>query len=288
MAYQFIEAKGSGGVLVITLNDPLTRNAIGEEMAREVRAELERLETDPDLRALVITGRDPAFCSGANVKRMGSAVPDPDTAPAIPADVSPWDYLERRWSETADKDGRVQHEIEAVRQVPLALYNLQKPSIAAVNGHAMGLGMGIALSCDIRIASEEARFSETFIRRGLIPADGSCWQLPRMIGLGNTLLLQYTGDVVDAHEALRLGLVNKVVLHRDLAEIALDLAQRLAQGPTYTMGLIKRLVQGSLDTDFEQSLRLAGPAQAIARRTEDHREGVQAFVEKRKPVFKGR
>ena len=260
MAYEFIEVGESGGALIITLSDPPTRNAIGDEMAREVRAELKRLEADPDLRALVITGRDPSFCSGANVKRMGSAVPDPDTAPAIPTDVSPWDCLDRRWSEAADGDGRVRHEIEAVRQVPLALYNLQKPSIAVVNGHAMGLGVGIALSCDIRIASNKARFSETFIRRGLIPADGSCWQLPRMIGLGNTFLLQYTGDVVGAQEALRLGLVNKVVPHGDLTEVALDLGQRLAQGPTYTMGLIKRLVQASLDTDFEQGLRLAGPA----------------------------
>ena len=288
MGHEYIEVEASGGVLIITLNDPPTRNAMGEEMAREVRTELDRLEADPDLRALVITGTDPSFCSGANVKRMGSAVPDPDTAPAIPADVSPWDYLDRRWSEAADRDDRAYDEIEDVRMVPLALYNLQKPSIAAVNGHAMGLGMGIALSFDIRIASEEARFSETFIRRGLIPADGSCWQLPRMIGLGNTLLLQYTGDIVDAREALRLGLVNKVVPHRDLREIALGLAQRLAQGPTYTMALIKRLVQASLDVDFDQSMRLAGPAQAVARRTEDHREGVQAFVEKRKPAFKGR
>ena len=271
----------AGGVLAITMDDPPTRNAIGDEMAEEITRQLVRLESDPDLRALVLTGRDPAFCSGANVRRMDERSRKPSEEPSVPSELSPWDLLDQRW-----KDGAGQ--VEGVRAVALRLHNLEKPSIAAVNGPAMGLGMGIALSCDIRFASDQARFSETFIRRGLIPADGSCWQLPRMIGLGNTLMLQYTGDVVDAQEALRLGLASKVTPHDDLMETTMELAQRLASGPTYAMALIKRLVQKSLDTDLEQSLRLAGPAQDIARRTEDHREGVRAFLEKRKPEFKGR
>jgi enoyl-CoA hydratase/carnithine racemase len=172
--------------------------------------------------------------------------------------------------------------------VPIRLHQLEKPSIAAVNGYAMGLGMGIALSCDIRIASENARFSETFIRRGLIPADGSCWQLPRMIGLGNTLLLQYTGDVLDAQEALRLGIVSKVAPHEELLEKTMGLATGLARGPTYGIALVKRLVHRSLHSEFGESMELAGVAQEIARRTDDHREGVRAFVEKRSPEFKGR
>jgi enoyl-CoA hydratase/carnithine racemase len=148
--------------------------------------------------------------------------------------------------------------------------------------------MGIALSCDIRITSESATFSETFIQRGLIPADGSCWQLPRMIGLGNTLLLQYTGDRIDAREALRLGIASKVVPHELLIQETMELATRLAHGSTYGMALVKRLVHRSLHTDFEASMRLAGVAQEIARRTDDHREGVRAFVEKRRPEFTGR
>ena len=182
----------------------------------------------------------------------------------------------------------MEEDDQAIRFVPLRLDSLTKPSIAAINGYAMGLGLGIALSCDIRIASEEARLSETFIRRGLIPADGSCWQLPRMIGLGNTMLLQYTGDVVDAQEAFRLGMVNKITSHEELIETTMELAQRLAHGPTYTMGLIKRLVQRSLDVDFTEHMRLARPAQDIARATKDHREGVRAFLEKRTPEYKGR
>ena len=288
MAYQYIAAEEVGGVLLITMDDPTTRNAIGDEMMGEINQELDRLESDTSLRALVITGRDPSFCSGANVKRMDDANRERSSEPAIDSELSPWELLDQAWSQNSDGTGQMEAAIEGVRFLPVRIHNLMKPSLAAVNGYAMGLGMGIALSCDIRIASENARLSETFIRRGLIPADGSCWQLPRMIGVGNTMLLQYTGDACDAEEALRLGMVNKVTPHEELMETTMDLAQRIAEGPTYSMALIKRLVHKSLQTDFEESLRLAGPAQEIARRTEDHREGVKAFVEKRKPAFKGR
>ena len=288
MAYQYIQAEQVGGVLLITMDDPTTRNAIGDEMMGEINQELDRLESDTNLRTLVITGRDPSFCSGANVKRMDDANRERSEEPPIDSELSPWELLDKAWGEHSDGTGRMEATIEGPRFLPVKMHNLQKPSIAAVNGYAMGLGMGIALSCDIRIASENARLSETFIRRGLIPADGSCWQLPRMIGVGNTMLLQYTGDACDAEEALRLGMVNKVTPHDELMETTMDLAQRIAEGPTYSMALIKRLVHRSLQTDFEESLRLAGPAQEIARRTEDHREGVKAFVEKRKPAYKGR
>ncbi len=284
MAHQFIEVEEIGNVMVITMDDASTRNAIGDEMAAEIDREVNRLERSPELRALVITGRDPSFCSGANVKRMDHSNRARQDDPPLPPDISPWELLEREWGDLPPSSD----EPDGVRFIPLRLHQLQKPTIAAVNGHAMGLGMGIALSCDIRIASEHARMSETFIRRGLIPADGSCWQLPRMIGLGNTMLLQYTGDALDAQEARRLGIVNKVTPHGELMETTLELAQRIADGPTYSMALIKRLVQRSLHVDFAESLRLARPAQAIARRTEDHKEGVRAFIEKRRPAFKGR
>ena len=287
MPYQFIDARESDGVLIVTMDDPPTRNAIGDEMAGEINQELDRLEASPDLRTVVITGRDPSFCSGANVKRMDDANRSRTAESPLPGDRSPWEVLAAAWEELG-APGPAAAAVDGVRFVPLRLHQLQKPSIAAVNGYAMGLGMGIALSCDIRIASENARMSETFIRRGLIPADGSCWQLPRMIGLGNTMLLQYTGDVLGADECLKLGIVNRVVEHAELMERTLDLARRIAAGPTYSMALIKRLVQRSLHVDFAESLRLAGPAQDIARRTEDHKEGVRAFVEKRQPRYQGR
>lgn len=283
MPYDYIDTQEVGGALVITMDDAPTRNAIGDEMAAEINAEIERLEASPDLRALVLTGRDPSFCSGANVKRMNAANETRQAAP-VPAYLTPWEYLDQQWQAAASGAS----DMDGVRFLPLALHNMQKPTIAAVNGYAMGLGMGIALSCDIRIASDKARFSETFIRRGLIPADGSCWQLPRMIGLSATFILQYTGDAVDAQEAYRLGMVSKVAPHAELMDTTLELATRIAQGPTYSMAMIKRLVHKSLHTDLAESLRLAGPAQNIARRTADHQEGVRAFVEKRQPRYVGR
>ena len=286
MSYEFIDTQEMDGVLVITMDDPPTRNAIGDEMAGEINQELDRLEASDHLRTVVLTGRDPSFCSGANVKRMDDANRARTAEAALPADRKAWDVLNDAWDELGEPNP--DEEIDGVRFVPLRLHELQKPSIAAVNGYAMGLGMGIALSCDIRIASDNARMSETFIRRGLIPADGSCWQLPRMIGLGNTMLLQYTGAVLEADECQRLGIVNRVVEHGELMEQTLDIARQIASGPTYSMALIKKLVQRSLYVDFAESLRLAGPAQSLARRTQDHKEGVRAFVEKRQPKYVGR
>ena len=288
MPYRFIDAQDTGGVLLIAMDDPPTRNAIGDEMAGEINQELDRLERSSELRAVVLTGRDPSFCSGANVKRMDDANRERGESSPLPADRTAWDALDEAWAALGEPSPDAAADIDGVRFVPLRLHELQKPSIAAVNGYAMGLGMGIALSCDIRIASENARMSETFIRRGLIPADGSCWQLPRMIGLGETMLLQYTGAVLDAQECLRLGIVNRVVEHAELMERTLDLARQIANGPTYSMALIKKLVQRSLQVGFAESLRLAGPAQTLARRTEDHKEGVRAFVEKRTPRYVGR
>jgi len=284
MAHDFIHVDEQDGVLTLTMDDARTRNALGPDMSNEINEELDRLESDPNLRVLVLTGKDPAFCSGANVRRFNQAIEEREAAaqqaPAEPPLPSAWERMEARWMS--------QGQTDRSRFLPLRLHNIQKPTVAAVNGYAMGIGMGIAISCDIRVASTEAGFSEAFIRNGLIPADGSCWQLPRMIGLGNTLLLQYTGEIVPADEAYRMGMVNKVVPHEDLMDATMEIAQRLAHGPTYSMSLIKWLVHKSLYTDLEESLRIAGAAQSIARETEDHKEGVRAFLEKRQPEFKGR
>ena len=287
MTLSFIKSETIDNVLLITMHHPETRNAIGLDMLREIEQELDKFEMNPKLRTLVLTGSDPSFCSGANVRNMGE---DNQKAndDSLPDNRSPWDGLNEAWDNQKLENKRPRDFIEGVRYLPLRLHNLQKPSIAAINGSAIGLGMGIALSCDIRIASNKAIFSEMFVRRGLIPADGSCWQLPRMIGLGTTLLLQYTGDILDAVKAEQLGIVNQIVSHDSLMADTLKLASRIGQGATYSMSLIKRLVHKSLQVEFEESLKLAGPAQELARRSNDHKEGVNAFIEKRQPKFLGR
>ena len=283
MSYDFIQTENRDGVLVLTMHDPPTRNALGPEMSAEIRAELDRFEDDPACRVLLITGTAPSFCSGANVRGFRRRIEEQETAAAEPQPL-PWGRMEAR---LANRDDRVEYAGGAPL-VPLRIHNLQKPSIAAVNGHAMGVGMGVALACDIRYAAENAVFSEAFSRMGLIPGDGSCWQLPRLIGMSNTLLLQYTGDRIDGVEAHRLGIVSKVTPEDSLMESAMELASRLAQGPTQSLALIKYLVHRSQDLSFAESLDLAHVAQSQARRTEDHKEAVQAFLEKRPPVFQGR
>jgi len=280
-----VRTEARNGVFLVTLSDPRTRNALGPEMAHHLSQALDAFKRDPQLRVLVLTGEDPAFCSGANVRALQQGLEEKGPGTPPPAPLDPWELLERRHSLKA---GRRDTTVEGLRYLPMAIWDLPKPTIAAVNGFAYGVGAGLALSCDIRIASERAEFAEAFVRVGLVPADGSCWQLPRLIGLSNTLLMQYTGDPVKAEEALRWGLVSKVVPHHRLLEEAMALAERLARGPTFAMGLIKYLVHQALTTDFRTHMEWAGVAQEVARETEDHREGVRAFLEKRSPAFKGR
>ena len=226
MAYEFIKTENRDGVLVLTMHDPPTRNALGPEMAAEVRAELDRFEDDPECRVLLVTGTDPSFCSGANVRNFNRQIQEDEDAGAEPEPL-PWGKMESRF---AIRDNRVEIAGGAPL-VPLRIHKLQKPSIAAVNGHAMGVGMGVALACDIRIAAEGAIFSEAFSRMGLIPGDGSCWQLPRLIGMSNTLLLQYTGDRIDGNEAFRLGIASQVVAQRPSDGVGHGSGHPLGQGP---------------------------------------------------------
>ena len=286
MIEQYLQVERNQGVLKLILNDPTTRNAMGPEMAQALRVELDRFDQDPEDKVLLLTGQDPSFCSGANVRGFGQRIQDLEegsTDNEEPAEM-PWGKMEAQY---AHRQPKVEFGGQA-SLVPLRINKLQKPSIAAVNGHAMGVGMGVALACDIRFASEKAIFSEAFSRMGLIPGDGSSWQLPRLIGMSNTLLLQYTGDRIDGNEAYRMGVVSKVFPAEGLMEPAMELATRLANMPTQSMALIKYLVHKSLDMSFEDSLALAHVAQEQVRRTDDHKEAVQAFIEKRQPKFTGR
>ena len=283
MSNEFLIVERQEGVLTLTLHDPPTRNALGPEMVEALNEELDKFDNNPEDRVLLLTGTEPSFCSGANVRRFNRSIEETptDQAPYPTFEGSAWDSLEAEIPKHRDVDPT------SGALMPLRLHRLQKPSIAAVNGYAIGVGMGLALACDVRIASEKAVFSEAFVRMGLVPGDGSCWQLPRLIGLSHTFLLQYTGDRLDGAEAHRIGLVSRVYPHDELMKSAKELALRMAQGATYAMSLTKYMVQKSLDMGLEESLDMAHAAQELARHTSDHREAVRAFLEKRKPRFTG-
>jgi len=281
MPHEFIQVENRDGVLIMTMHDPPTRNALGADMAREIVDTLDEFEQDPEQRVLLLTGTEPSFCSGANVRGFSQRIQEREAQGGEP-EALPWGKMEARFAQRQEVS-RYQ-----APQVVLRIHELQKPSVAAVNGHAMGVGCGLALACDIRIAAEKAQFSEAFVQRGLIPGDGSCWQLPRLIGYSNTLMLQYTGDRIDGNEAFRMGLASKVYPDGEMMEGALELATRLAQGPTQSYSLIKYLVHQSMELSLKESIDLAHVAQEHARTTEDHKEAVQAFLEKRRPAFKGR
>ena len=272
------------GVLVLTIDDQATRNALDDVLMSEIVSELKRFSADRDLKVLLITGAGRAFSSGANVRGFARSIEQRESAGQDTGDGerSPWDQLDPFYTLKQDTNSPMGPEIVRL------LYNLQKPSVAAVNGPAYGLGCGIALFCDIRIAGESASFSEAFIRNGLVTGDGSAWLLPRLIGMANTLWMQYTGDPVRAQDAYRIGLVNEVASDEDLMKRSHEVAAKLAKGPVFAMGLIKQMVQQGYDQDFHDALVFGAHAQAIARNTFDHKEGVRAFIEKRPPNFQGR
>jgi enoyl-CoA hydratase/carnithine racemase len=165
---------------------------------------------------------------------------------------------------------------------------LDKPYIGAINGPAVGAGMDMASMCDIRIAADTARFSMAYVRMALIPGDGGCYFLPRIVGLAKALELIWTGEIVDAQEALRIGYVSEVVPADQLMDRVRQFALKLAKGPAVAMQLAKRLVYRSLETNMSHALELAESAMLVCQTTEDAREGPQAWVEKREPQFKGR
>ena len=281
MSKNHLDIKRHKGVLILTLSDPKTRNALGPELVQALNTELDRFESNNQDRVLVLTGQDPSFCSGANVRRFDQELPNtPRKQPNKPQSI--WERIE------SAKIHKNQIDPSSGALLPLRIHRLKKPSIAVINGYAIGVGMGLALACDIRIASKKAIFSEAFVKMGLIPGDGSCWQLPKMISLSDTYLLQYTGDKIDGPEALRIGLISKLHSHETVLEEALTLAERIATGPTLSHSLTKYLIQESMILSLEESLDLANYAQTIARESEDHNEAVKAFIEKRSPEFKGK
>jgi 2-(1,2-epoxy-1,2-dihydrophenyl)acetyl-CoA isomerase len=270
MDFEQILYDKSEGVATITLNRPERMNAFTDVMIREWAQALEDARLDRDVRAVIVTGSGRGFCAGADL-RGGSGVTENAMAerPATAAD-------RRNWL----RDG--------VHYVPRAVQLLDKPYIAAVNGAAVGAGMDMASMADIRIASDGAKFAMSYAKVGLVPGDGGCYFLPRIVGIAKALELIWTADFVDAEEAMRIGYVTKVVPADDLMSSTREFALRLAQGPAVAMQMAKRLVYRGLDASWHEAFEMAGQAMAIAQVTEDAREGPRAFVEGRPPKFEGR
>ena len=294
MAYQFIKTEVADGVLTLTMHDPPTRNALGAEMAAEMFHRLDEFERNPAERVLVLTGTAPSFCSGANVRGFRQRIEEREGQAATEPAPLTWGKMEymkgRQRSASGSGSGSGDSGGPRVNFVPLRIHDLQKPSIAVVNGPAAGVGCGLALSCDIRVVGESGRLSERFVLNGLIPGDGSCWQLPKLIGTSNTLLLQYTGDWMGGEDAVRIGLASRCFPDDRLMEGALELASRIAHGPTVAHSLTKYLVQQSMGLSFREALELASAAQEHVRQTEDHKIAVQWFLDKNRgmPPFVGR
>ena len=251
---------------ILTLNRPERLNALGEDMRERILSALEAFDADPEVRAVLITGAGRAFCSGGDVKAM----------------------RERLGTEEGRRPDRPLHKTPVRNQVIQLMRRMGVPVLAAVNGPAVGAGMNLALACDLRIASEHAVFSEAFIKRGVPPDWGGTYFLPRLVGVAKACELIFSGELIDATEALRLGIVNRVEPEATFREAALDWARQLAAGPTMAMGLAKRSIYTNMEVGLTAALDNETYAIEAARHTEDNAEGIRSFVEKREPIFKGR
>jgi 2-(1,2-epoxy-1,2-dihydrophenyl)acetyl-CoA isomerase len=233
-------------------------NAISMEMGEEILEALRQARDDPEVKLVVLTGTGRAFCGGANPRALHAAR-------------SQGKDFNLRW-------GRLNR----------ILRDMPKPVIAAVNGAAVGGGLELATLCDIRVASEKARFGGGFIRMGSAPAAGLAYYLPRLIGMANALEIMWTGKLFDAQEAFKMGLVSYVVPHDDLLTKVWELAMPIVKGPSVAIGLTKTLAYRCLEIDTETAWKEHRKAMEIISHTEDAREGPRAWVEKREPLFKGR
>jgi 2-(1,2-epoxy-1,2-dihydrophenyl)acetyl-CoA isomerase len=250
------------GVAILTLNRPESLNALSEGIRTGLLEAIERLGADTGIGCIVLTGAGRGFCAGGDVKTMGSR--------------SAKVFEERAAG------------IQQSGRIPMAMHHSPKPIIGMINGVAVGAGLSMAAACDLRVAARSARFGTGFIKIGLSGDWGGSWTLTRLVGTAKARELFFTGDMIDAEEAQRIGLVNRVVDDADLASATLALAHRIAAMPHVALGYTKRNLAAAETGDFATSLAMEAFNQARCSQMEDHREAVLAFREKRKPVFTGR
>lgn len=263
MSWEHVLLEKEDRVATLTLNRPEKLNAFGGRMRQELLEAVEEACEDPDVRVLVLTGAGKAFCAGGDVDEFVAG-----TSQAL----SPAATAER----------------PAMSKIVLALNTVGKPVLAAVNGVAAGGGCNLALSCDLRIASDRARFGQVFVRRGAHPDWGGIYFLPRLVGYAKAAELIFSGEVIGAQEALAIGLVNRVVRHEELSAATRELAERMARNAPLAISLAKRGLQNFYKMDLAQALDYEHFALGLTAGSEDFREGFQAFLEKREPVFHDR
>jgi enoyl-CoA hydratase/carnithine racemase len=261
MGYETLILTMEHGIATITLNRPEVLNALDTRASYELGRAIEEAGKDANIRVLVITGAGRGFCSGGDVKNL-------PLSPGNPA---------------ASKE-----TLEMWHKILLGIRRLGKPVIAAVNGVAMGSGMDLALMCDIRIASENARFGSAYVRIGGVPDSGGTYLLPRLIGSAKACELLLTGEIIDGKEAERIGLVNKVVPADQLESATKEMASKLAAGPPIAMDLIKKAIYMSEIEGLESALNYIALMTSLNMETQDGKEGVAAFTAKRPPVYKGK
>jgi enoyl-CoA hydratase/carnithine racemase len=263
MEYKDILYTRENGVATITLNRPDKRNSFSPDMVTSILQAGTEAAADKEVKVLLVTGAGPAFCAGGDVKAMADfANPqrDPNARDAV-AEGSPLYRL---------------------------LHHFPKPTVAAINGVCVGGGFELALACDIRIASDKARFSEAFIRRGMIPMGSGTFMLPRLIGIDKAFLLILTGDMIDAREAERIGLVTRVVPHDELQATVTELTEKLSKAAPLAVRAVKQAIYRGLDSSLDEALDWVVDQNKELAKTGDHEEGSRAFVEKREPFFKGK
>ncbi|MDD5397949.1 MAG: enoyl-CoA hydratase/isomerase family protein [Dehalococcoidia bacterium] len=268
MPYKLIQVEINDEVATLTLKRPDKLNCLNAPILHEMSKALGKLNTDDGIKALILTGEGRAFCSGA-------------------------DLAERPLGTDKNQPGisRAEHTTPFVSfgWVVKHIEDFTKPVIAAVNGMAAGGGLALALAADIRIASENAAFSAIFVKRGLVPDCGVSYYLPRLVGVSKALEMMWTGEKIDAREAERIGLVNKVVLQQDLMKTAFEFAQSLAKGPSLAIEMIKRMAYTALKSDSVMTqMAVENFMQQVCMESEDVKEGVMGFLEKRQPKFTGR
>ena len=257
MPFVQLHADRESGIATLTLTSPENRNAFTSEAeVREFVDAVEAVGEDRALRVLVLTGSGSAFSAGGNIRQMLDRSRDPSVRPI-------------------DDRHRYRHGIQ---QLPLAMHALEVPAIAAINGPAIGVGLDLACMCDIRIAAEGAQLAESFVKLGLVPGDGGAWLLQRVVGYAQAAELTFTGDVIDAATALRMGLVSRVVPADRLLDETMALAARIARNPGDALRMSKRLLREAGGSSLAGLLELSAACQALAHATEDHHRRVEAAV----------